>query len=140
MDTHPASLGNKTDDRIAWRRLAAARHVGQQVANPEDLDFPFFDASFTLARCRPALRRSFRLRSRQFVHCSGDLRRIDITPANGDKHLVDTLLMEVLTEFVVSQSGNTETMQLALQQMPAVRQILLLVLLFEPPSGLGAGT
>ncbi len=38
MDAHTTTLGDVADDRVAWQRLAAAGHLGEQVADALDLD------------------------------------------------------------------------------------------------------
>ncbi|KPZ18253.1 Uncharacterized protein ALO56_05246 [Pseudomonas viridiflava] len=137
VNAHPAPLRDVTDDGIARQRLAAADHLGHQVAHALDLNIA------TLARlvARSLARNQLQLlvhaiRFDLLLSQVDQLRQTQITGTERGEHVVGGLVIGLVGELVEIDLRQCQTRQFALEQGSAGGDVLVARLQLEPVNDL----
>src|SRR5690606_6288066 len=119
-------------------RLATARRLREQVADPLDAHIP--TGSPTPARCPEG---QLQVRGiRRLEQCTGrggQLRAVEIATAQGRQHVLRIRELQLLGQFFMADIERTDAPQLALQAGAPGMDVLFPVLGLEPVAYLGPG-
>src|SRR5690606_24553537 len=142
VDAHAAALGDVADDGVAGQRLAAAGHLGQQIADALDLDVaaPAGARHLGGAASRDQLQLGIAIRLDQLLSLVDQMCEAYVAGTQGGEHVLHRLEVGALDQFLVIDADDVQAGQLALQHGLAGDDVLLAGLLLEPVDDLGPGT
>ena len=133
VNAHAAALGDVTDDGVPRQRLAAAGHLGHQVADALDLDI----ATFARFVTRGLARNQFQLfvaalRFHQLLRGIDQLRQAQVARAEGGEHVLGGFHVGLVGQLVEIHLRQAQARQLAFEQGLAGRDVLVAGLQLEP--------
>ncbi|RMS15574.1 hypothetical protein ALP72_05645 [Pseudomonas coronafaciens pv. coronafaciens] len=138
VDADAAALSDVTDNRVAWQRLTAARHLRHQVADALNLNI----AALARLVARGLARDQFQLfvyavRLDLLLSQIDQLCQTQIACAQGREHVIGSLVIGLVRQLVEVDLRQRQPRQLALDKGPASRDVLITSLQLEPVNDLG---